>query len=122
MLLTFCPFALTIGNEIVEVVLERIRKLADIGAGLSGFWPSGLQDFRASGLKFGKVSMLCFAVWAPPQVTIMFTLELCMTFAAGVHGTCLLRRRVLMVKNTVPTAARCVAALRSGRRSPLKKN
>ena len=84
MLPTFCPLALTIGNEIVEVVLERIRKLADIGSGLSGFWPSVLQDFRTSGLKFGKLSKLCFAVRPHSQVTIMITLELCMSFAAGV--------------------------------------
>ena len=51
---------LSFGNEIVYVVLDRIRKPADIGSGL-GF---GLQDFRtsASVLVSSKVSEFAFAV------------------------------------------------------------
>ena len=58
-----CPFALSVGNEIVYVVLKHICKPADIGSGLG--W--GLQDFStsASELEFSKVPKFAFVVWAP---------------------------------------------------------
>merc|ERR1712147_577171 len=69
----------TIGKEIVDLVLDRIRKLADNCTGLRGFMVynavgggtgSGLGCLMLERLSvdYGKKSKLSFTVWACPQV------------------------------------------------------
>merc|ERR1712238_149922 len=69
----------TIGKEIVDLVLDRIRKLADNCTGLQGFMVynacgggtgSGLGCLLLERLSvdYGKKSKLSFTVWACPQV------------------------------------------------------
>merc|ERR1712032_1349901 len=69
----------TIGKEIVDLVLDRIRKLADNCTGLQGFLVfnacgggtgSGLGCLMLERLSvdYGKKSKLSFTVWACPQV------------------------------------------------------
>merc|ERR1711907_805092 len=69
----------TIGKEIVDLVLDRIRKLADNCTGLQGFMAfnacgggtgSGLACLLLERLSvdYGKKSRLSFTVWACPQV------------------------------------------------------
>merc|ERR1712226_863012 len=68
----------TIGKEIVDLVLDRIRKLADNCTGLQGFMVfnavgggtgSGLGCLMLERLSvdYGKKSKLSFTVWACPQ-------------------------------------------------------
>jgi len=70
----------TIGKEIVDLVLDRIRKLADNCTGLQGFLAfnacgggtgSGLACLLLERLSvdYGKKSKLSFTVWACPQVS-----------------------------------------------------
>jgi len=69
----------TIGKEIVDLVLDRVRKLADNCTGLQGFMVynacgggtgSGLGCLLLERLSvdYGKKSKLSFTVWACPQV------------------------------------------------------
>merc|ERR1712139_505430 len=69
----------TIGKEIVDLVLDRIRKLADNCTGLQGFMVynavgggtgSGLGCLMLERLSvdYGRKSKLSFTVWACPQV------------------------------------------------------
>merc|ERR1712014_50409 len=69
----------TIGKEIVDLVLDRVRKLADNCTGLQGFMifnavgggtGSGLACLMLERLSvdYGKKSKLSFTVWACPQV------------------------------------------------------
>jgi len=69
----------TIGKEIVDLVLDRIRKLADNCTGLQGFMVynavgggtgSGLCCLMLERLSvdYGKKSKISFTVWACPQV------------------------------------------------------
>ena len=69
----------TIGKEIVDLVLDRIRKLADNCTGLQGFMVynavgggtgSGLACLMLERLSvdYGKKSKLSFTIWACPQV------------------------------------------------------
>merc|ERR1711965_521348 len=69
----------TIGKEIVDLCLDRIRKLADQCTGLQGFLVfnavgggtgSGLGSLLLERLSvdYGKKSKLSFTVWACPQV------------------------------------------------------
>merc|ERR1712206_15604 len=69
----------TIGKEIVDLVLDRIRKLADNCTGLQGFMVfnacgggtgSGLGCLMLERLSvdYGKKSKLSFTVWSCPQV------------------------------------------------------
>jgi tubulin alpha len=69
----------TIGKEIVDLVLDRLRKLADNCTGLQGFMifnavgggtGSGLACLMLERLSvdYGKKSKLSFTVWACPQV------------------------------------------------------
>jgi len=69
----------TIGKEIVDLVLDRIRKLADNCTGLQGFMVfnavgggtgSGLGCLMLERLAvdYGKKSKLSFTVWACAQV------------------------------------------------------
>merc|ERR1711933_679949 len=69
----------TIGKEIVDLVLDRIRKLADNCTGLQGFMifnacgggtGSGLARLMLERLSvdYGKKSKISFTVWACPQV------------------------------------------------------
>ena len=69
----------TIGKEIVDLVLDRIRKLADNCTGLQGFMVynavgggtgSGLGCLMLERLSvdYGKKSKISFTVWACPQV------------------------------------------------------
>jgi len=72
----------TIGKEIVDIVLDRIRKLADQCTGLQGFLifhsfgggtGSGFASLlmeRLSG-HYGKKSKLEFAIYPAPQVSIL---------------------------------------------------
>jgi tubulin alpha len=70
----------TIGKEIVDLVLDRVRKLADNCTGLQGFMVfnavgggtgSGLACLLLERLSvdYGKKSKLSFTVWACPQVS-----------------------------------------------------
>jgi tubulin alpha len=69
----------TIGKEIVDLVLDRVRKLADNCTGLQGFMifnavgggtGSGLGCLMLERLSvdYGKKSKISFTVWACPQV------------------------------------------------------
>merc|ERR1711937_17057 len=69
----------TIGKEIVDLVLDRIRKLADNCTGLQGFMifhavgggtGSGLACLMLERLSvdYGKKTKISFTVWACPQV------------------------------------------------------
>merc|ERR1712080_395254 len=75
----FHPEQLITGKEIVDLVLDRIRKLADNCTGLQGFMVynavgggtgSGLACLMLERLSvdYGKKSKLSFTVWACPQV------------------------------------------------------
>ena len=70
------------GKEIVDLVLDRIRKLADNCTGLQGFMiynavgggtGSGLGCLMLERLSvdYGKKSKISFTVWACPQVESM---------------------------------------------------
>merc|ERR1712227_25609 len=70
----------TIGKEIVDLVLDRIRKLADNCTGLQGFMVynavgggtgSGLGCLMLERLSvdYGKKSKISFTVWSCPQVS-----------------------------------------------------
>merc|ERR1719337_89025 len=70
----------TIGKEIVDLVLDRLRKLADNCTGLQGFMifnvcgggtGSGLGCLMLERLSvdYGKKSKLSFTVWSCPQVS-----------------------------------------------------
>jgi len=70
----------TVGKEIVEIVLERIRKLSDNCSGLQGFLifnsvgggtGSGLGSLLLERLSvdYGKKSKLAFTVYPSPQVS-----------------------------------------------------
>jgi len=72
----------TIGKEIVDVVLDRIRKLADQCTGLQGFLifhsfgggtGSGFASLLMERLSvdYGKKSKLEFAIYPAPQVSIL---------------------------------------------------
>lgn len=71
----------TIGKEIVDLVLDRIRKLADQCTGLQGFLifhsfgggtGSGFASLLMERLStdYGKKSKLEFAIYPAPQVSI----------------------------------------------------
>lgn len=96
----------TIGKEIVDVVLDRIRKLADQCTGLQGFLifhsfgggtGSGFASLLMERLSvdYGKKSKLEFAIYPAPQVSILeiiihinYTLFLTYkTCNIGVHGS-----------------------------------
>ncbi|TNN05506.1 Tubulin alpha-2/alpha-4 chain [Schistosoma japonicum] len=57
----------TIGKEIVDLVLDRVRKLADQCTGLQGFRFHIPVDERLS-VDYGKKSKLEFAVYPAPQI------------------------------------------------------
>jgi len=70
----------TIGKEIVDLVLDRVRKLADNCTGLQGFMAfnacgggtgSGLACLLLERLSvdYGKKSKLSFTTWACPQIS-----------------------------------------------------
>ncbi|CAE8724174.1 unnamed protein product [Polarella glacialis] len=70
----------TVGKEIVDLVLDRIRKLADNCTGLQGFMVfntcgggtgSGLGCLLLERLSvdYGKKSKISFTVWACPQIS-----------------------------------------------------
>merc|ERR1711892_1520554 len=76
----FHPEQLVIGKEIVDLVLERIRKLADNCTGLQGFLVfhsfgggtgSGFTSLLMERLSvdYGKKSKLEFAIYPAPQVS-----------------------------------------------------
>lgn len=77
----------TIGKEIVDLVLDRIRKLADQCSGLQGFLifhsfgggtGSGFTSLLMERLSvdYGKKSKLEFSVYPAPQVATVSTLTL----------------------------------------------
>ena len=70
----------TIGKEIVDLVLDRVRKLADNCTGLQGFMVfnacgggtgSGLGCLLLERLSvdYGKKSKISFTVWSCPQIS-----------------------------------------------------
>ena len=70
----------TIGKEIVDLVLDRLRKLADNCTGLQGFMVfnacgggtgSGLGCLLLERLSvdYGKKSKISFTVWSCPQIS-----------------------------------------------------
>jgi tubulin alpha len=74
-----CSFHLAVGKEIVDLALDRIRKLADNCTGLQGFLVfnavgggtgSGLGSLLLERLSvdYGKKSKLGFTVYPSPQV------------------------------------------------------
>jgi len=77
----------TIGKELVDVVLDRVRKLADQCTGLQGFLifhsfgggtGSGFTSLLMERLSvdYGKKSKLEFSIYPAPQVTLALTLTL----------------------------------------------
>jgi tubulin alpha len=71
-----------VGKEIVDLVLDRIRKLADQCTGLLGFFVfhsfgggtgSGFTSLLLERLSvdYGKKSKLEFSVYPAPQVSVM---------------------------------------------------
>jgi len=77
----------TIGKELVDVVLDRVRKLADQCTGLQGFLifhsfgggtGSGFTSLLMERLSvdYGKKSKLEFSIYPAPQVTLTLTLTL----------------------------------------------
>ena len=73
----------TIGKELVDVVLDRVRKLADQCTGLQGFLifhsfgggtGSGFTSLLMERLSvdYGKKSKLEFSIYPAPQVTLTF--------------------------------------------------
>lgn len=98
----------TIGKEIVDVVLDRIRKLADQCTGLQGFLifhsfgggtGSGFASLLMERLSvdYGKKSKLEFAIYPAPQVSIIemissmhidyYLLLIYKTYVAGIHSS-----------------------------------
>lgn len=80
-----CCFMFSVGKEIVDLALDRIRKLADNCTGLQGFLVfnavgggtgSGLGSLLLERLSvdYGKKSKLGFTVYPSPQVCIAGTL------------------------------------------------
>lgn len=76
----------TIGKEIVDLVLDRIRKLADQCTGLQGFLifhsfgggtGSGFASLLMERLStdYGKKSKLEFAIYPAPQVSTLYLHE-----------------------------------------------
>ncbi len=76
----FCGFLAAVGKEIVDLCLDRIRKLADNCTGLQGFLVfnavgggtgSGLGSLLLERLSvdYGKKSKLGFTVYPSPQVS-----------------------------------------------------
>jgi len=74
----------TIGKELVDVVLDRVRKLADQCTGLQGFLifhsfgggtGSGFTSLLMERLSvdYGKKSKLEFSIYPAPQVTLILT-------------------------------------------------
>lgn len=74
----------TIGKELVDVVLDRVRKLADQCTGLQGFLifhsfgggtGSGFTSLLMERLSvdYGKKSKLEFSIYPAPQVTLTLT-------------------------------------------------
>ena len=70
----------TVGKEVVDLVLDRIRKLADNCTGLQGFMVfnavgggtgSGLGSLLLERLSvdYGKKSKISFTVWSCPQIS-----------------------------------------------------
>lgn len=97
----------TIGKEIVDVVLDRIRKLADQCTGLQGFLifhsfgggtGSGFASLLMERLSvdYGKKSKLEFAIYPAPQVSILeiimhinyYLLLTYKTCIIGVYSSC----------------------------------
>jgi len=73
----------TIGKEIIDLVLDRIRKLADQCTGLQGFLifhsfgggtGSGFTSLLMERLStdYGKKSKLEFAIYPAPQVSVVY--------------------------------------------------
>jgi hypothetical protein len=87
----------TIGKELVDVVLDRVRKLADQCTGLQGFLifhsfgggtGSGFTSLLMERLSvdYGKKSKLEFSIYPAPQVTLTNTLSpLCPSVLHGHH-------------------------------------
>ncbi|KAB1269822.1 Tubulin alpha-1A chain [Camelus dromedarius] len=80
MLPILCPRSHTIGKEIIDLVLDRIRKLADQCTGLQGFLVfhsfgggtgSGFTSLLMERLSvdYGKKSKLEFSIYPAPQVS-----------------------------------------------------
>lgn len=78
----------TIGKEIVDIVLDRIRKLADQCTGLQGFLVfhsfgggtgSGFTSLLMERLSvdYGKKSKLEFSIYPAPQVSLFIVLANC---------------------------------------------
>jgi tubulin alpha len=79
-----------VGKEIVDLCLDRVRKLADNCTGLQGFLVfhavgggtgSGLGSLllQRFSLDYGKKSKLCFTIYPSPQV--MTLLSCCLSFS-----------------------------------------
>lgn len=74
----------TIGKEIIDLTLDRLRKVADQCHGLQGFLifhsygggtGSGFTSLLLEqiSLDYGKKSKLCFSIYPAPQVLINYT-------------------------------------------------
>jgi tubulin alpha len=76
----------TVGRDVVELCLDRVRKLADACSGLQGFLVfnavgggtgSGLGALLLERLsvEYGKKSKLGFTIYPSPQVCLLFILD-----------------------------------------------
>lgn len=91
----------TIGKEIVDVVLDRIRKLADQCTGLQGFLifhsfgggtGSGFASLLMERLSvdYGKKSKLEFAIYPAPQVSILDIIMHINSYLLLTYKTCII--------------------------------
>lgn len=82
MLITICECNAAVGKDIIDLCLDRVRKLADNCTGLQGFLVfnavgggtgSGLGSLLLERLsvEYGKKSKLGFTIYPSPQVIVI---------------------------------------------------
>lgn len=97
----------TIGKEIVDLVLDRVRKLADQCTGLQGFLVfhsfgggtgSGFTSLLMERLSvdYGKKSKLEFSIYPAPQVNLNISLFLCQSVCSYLPHTCVSGANIFM--------------------------
>jgi hypothetical protein len=93
-----------VGKEIVDLCLDRVRKLADNCTGLQGFLVfhavgggtgSGLGSLLLERLSvdYGKKSKLGFTIYPSPQVCV------CVSLSLSVASLCLLSSRIFCFRD-----------------------
>ena len=102
----------TVGKEIVDLVLDRIRKIADACTGLQGFLifhsfgggtGSGFTSLLMERLSvdYGKKSKLEFCIYPAPQVSTFFILTSHINFMQFNSKIC--RSLLLLWSRTTPS-------------------